>query len=541
MRLKSLLLGGAALAAATLAQTSLAFADDAAVMKRLDDMQRMIEQQQKQITDQNAEISDLRQALGRKKHKGDTVQAVAPPPPAETSPAVEQRLAAQQAQIDKLTLNLENQQSAARLDKQDQTGLNIANGRPTISSPDGRFTMSVRLLGQFDMSYYAQDAHARLLAAANGPDLSSGTNFRRAQIGFQGKFFGDWSYFFNTEFGGSNGFEGQGRVQSLYVQYDGLKPWAFRIGAYPPPGGLEDNTSSSDTIFLERAGPSDVLRNAMGGDGRDAASVIYAGDDFFAALSWTGAKVADTAVFDEQNALLARVSDSVYSDSDSRFVLSASAGYIFKVADSTSALLSPRPFTISAAPELTVDSTGTKLVSTGAIDANHVFVWGAEAGGQWKSFYGQGGYFHYMIDPRLAGPELNFDGWYAQASWVITGEAKGYNGQNAAFTPPKPRIPFSFAGGGWGAWELAARYSDVALNDHAGVAGLPVPPGGIRGGDQRILSVGLNWYPNNIVRFAFDWQNIEVDRLGTIPAPLTLNTQVGQRINAFSMRSQISL
>ena len=33
------------------------------------------------------------------------------------------------------------------------------------------------------------------LRAANGPDLSSGSNWRRAQLGIQGKVFGDWNYY----------------------------------------------------------------------------------------------------------------------------------------------------------------------------------------------------------------------------------------------------------------------------------------------------------------------------------------------------------
>jgi phosphate-selective porin OprO/OprP len=223
-------------------------------------------------------------------------------------------------------------------------------------------------------------------------------------------------------------------------------------------------------------------------------------------------------------------------------VLSGSVGYIFKVADSSPLPLAPHTFAFSASPELTVDSTGTKLISTPATDANHVFIWGVEGGAQWKSLYGQGGYFQYMVDPRAAlVPEQNYSGWYAQATWVITGESKGYNAQNAAFTPPKPRVPFSLEGGGWGAWEVAARYSVVDFNDHAGVVGSPAPLNGVRGGEQRIFTAGLNWYPNSVVRFAFDWQNIDVDRIGSIVAPPVSNAQIGQTINAFAVRSQFSL
>ncbi len=48
-----------------------------------------------------------------------------------------------------------------------------------------------------------------------------------------------------------------------------------------------------------------------------------------------------------------------------------------------------------------------------------------------------------------------------KASWVITGESRKYNAGAAAFARPVPAHPFDPINGerGWGAWELAARYS----------------------------------------------------------------------------------
>jgi phosphate-selective porin OprO and OprP len=406
-----------------------------------------------------------------------------------------------------------------------------------IPTGDSNFTAAIRVLGQFDAAYYMQGGSATLLPLANGPDLSSGTNFRRAQLGLQGKLFGDWSYFFNTEFGGSGGTEGQGRIQSLYIQYDGLKPFGVRVGAYPPAAGLEDSTSSSDTIFLERAAPSDILRNTVGGDGRDAASVLYAGDRFFAALSWTGGKVADAAVFDEQNAALARVSYLAYSDRDAKVVVSASGAHVFKVADTAPGPDVARTLTLSSSPELTVD--GTKLISTGAIDADTATIWGAEAALQWHSFYAQGGYFDYRINQRLLTPppslpksDLDFNGWYLQGTWILTGETRLYKTDSAAFAAPKPAT-------GAGAWELAARYSVLDLNDNSGNAGLVMPYGGVRGGEQKIWSAGINWYPNNALRFCADYQKIDIGRLGN-SAPFA-GLSVGQKLDAVSLRAQISL
>lgn len=235
----------------------------------------------------------------------------------------------------------------------DDVKATLDNGRSTFSSADGRFTAAVRALGQFDTGYFMQGDGARRLPVADGPDLSSGSNFRRAQLGVQGIIFGDWSYYFNYDFGSgsSKGDEQQGRIQSLYAEYDGLAPFAFRIGAYPPPAGLEDGTASGDTIFLERNSPSDVARNIAGGDGRDAASVLYTGERIFGALSYTGSKAADTTLyFDEQNALLGRLSGVVYADENSRFVVSGNGTYLFRVGDATQSVASARNISFTDPP-----------------------------------------------------------------------------------------------------------------------------------------------------------------------------------------------
>ena len=48
-------------------------------------------------------------------------------------------------------------------------------------------------------------------------------------------------------------------------------------------------------------------------------------------------------------------------------------------------------------------------------------------------------------------PNPNFDGWYVQASWVITGEAKKYRPERGAYGLPQPKDPFSIDRAGWGA------------------------------------------------------------------------------------------
>ena len=93
-------------------------------------------------------------------------------------------------------------------------------------------------------------------------------------------------------------------------------------------------------------------------------------------------------------------------------------------------------------------------------------------------------------------------------------------------------------GGGWGAWELAARFSDLDFNDNAGVAGKAIPTGGLRGGDQKIWTLGINWYPVSAVKIEAQYQAIDINRLGT--KGTVTNTQVGQNLSTFALRTQIS-
>ena len=109
---------------------------------------------------------------------------------------------------------------------------------------------------------------------------------------------------------------------------------------------------------------------------------------------------------------------------------------------------------------------------------------------------------------------------------------------NAVFVSPRAAKPFDIKTGDLGAWELAARYSVVDLNFNSGIAGANTlaAAGAIRGGRQESNTVGLNWYPNPILRFLFDYQHLNIDRLG-ITAPFG---QIGQKADVASARAQFA-
>ena len=191
-----------------------------------------------------------------------------------------------------------------RLDAQPKTS--ISNGRVSFASVDGAFTLALRALVQFDTAYFAQGKNPASV------DLNSGTNFRRAQLGFQGTVYNDWAYNFIYDFGG-NGVENRGYIYNAYIEYDGFRPFYVRAGAYTPSEGLEDQTGSGDLFFLERSSAADVGRNLAGAPSREAISAYVQGDTYLASVSYTGKKTTDgtstgasVGTFDSQEAVIGR-------------------------------------------------------------------------------------------------------------------------------------------------------------------------------------------------------------------------------------------
>jgi phosphate-selective porin OprO/OprP len=96
-------------------------------------------------------------------------------------------------------------------------------------------------------------------------------------------------------------------------------------------------------------------------------------------------------------------------------------------------------------------------------------------------------------------------GYYGFVSYFLTGESKAYHVRNGAANRIKPKKPFSWSGSGLGAWEVAAGYDYLDMNN-----------GIIRGGRMSMFRFGLNWYPHSNVKL----QNnivylIDIDTSGT--------------------------
>jgi phosphate-selective porin OprO and OprP len=193
--------------------------------------------------------------------------------------------------------------------------------------------------------------------------------------------------------------------------------------------------------------------------------------------------------------------------------------------------------TLSDRPELRIDPTA--LITTGAIaNVSDAQVYSVEAAATYGPLFFQGEYFWFNVDrtaetglpPVIGAPSAKFDGGYAEASWMLTGETHPYNPATAAYGAIKPLRPFALDGYSWGAWELAGRVSTMDLNDQLASAA------GIAGGRQTIYTAGLNWYVNGNVRFMLNYLHGDIAK----QASSISSADVGSRFDAIAMRTQIA-
>lgn len=105
---------------------------------------------------------------------------------------------------------------------------------------------------------------------------------------------------------------------------------------------------------------------------------------------------------------------------------------------------------------------------------------------------------------------LDHDAWQVAVSYLITGE-------DASFKGVKPKADFDINKGGWGAWELVARYSEINLDEDT----FKNPAGNAFTGAYADLSTsaksakswvaGVNWYLNQNAKIQLNYSQTSFD------------------------------
>jgi phosphate-selective porin OprO and OprP len=431
----------------------------------------------------------------------------------------------------------------------------MPNNRPTICTADDQNCVAITSRLHFDGGGYDYHPNTRATVPQR---LDDGVNVRRARIGVIGKFMEDWNYALIYDFGGaSDGFASTASVggvpvgflpggalsgvENAYLSYTGIKPFGGKLaiegGVMDLPYTLDEASSSNDIPFMERAASGITATNIAAGDFRSAFGARWYTDRFWAGAYVTGpatraihsASSINPPGTTEQYGTFARVAGQIVSGTDYSLHIGGDAEWLIQPPHNL--IAGTQTLTLSDRPEVRIDPT--TLVSTGAIaGVSGAQVYSAEAAGTYGPLFFQGEYFWYNVDRNAFAPlpSLKFQGGYAEAAYVLTGETRPYNSGSASYGGIAPANPFSLTGGGWGAWEIAGRYSTIDLNDRLGAVT------GVAGGRQTIYTLALNWYVNRNVRFLFDYLHGNIAKQ---VSPTNFG-DAGAKFDAFAMRTQVA-
>jgi len=117
------------------------------------------------------------------------------------------------------------------------------------------------------------------------------------------------------------------------------------------------------------------------------------------------------------------------------------------------------------------------------------------------------------VDAQLLG-NPRFFGYSLSGTWALTGEMRPYKRTNGAFKGSP--VAQSVNDGGWGFWELGARFSSLDLSD-----------GSIEGGKIDIATVGVSWWLTGNFFVSLGYKRIWNDRRSIESQTDGFTTRVG--------------
>lgn len=260
------------------------------------------------------------------------------------------------------------------------------------------------------------------------------------------------------------------------VEYRGWPVW-IEGGRIQESFGLSDQSSSQNLLMMERPQPAAALG---GGYGFGAAAYLR-GERWGASLGAFG-KSGNDQLDGRDRALTARVTGTPVRNED----------WLMHLGGGVSLRDTPARLDFSARPE-TVLVSGLGVNSARLNGVDDLRLGNLEFALRRGPVLVQAEYLRASVS-GAGSPD--FDGWYVEAGWVLTGETREYRTRRGVFRGIKPRKPLGE--GGFGAVELAARYSKTDLADAT-----------LGGETGRVMGVGVNWTPVNAVRVQLNVLDIE--------------------------------
>lgn len=324
-----------------------------------------------------------------------------------------------------------------------------------------------------------EEAHSDLAST------ETGTSLRRARLALSGSMYSNVVFKAEYDFAGGGASFKDVYLGLVNVPYAG----SFTVGHFKEPFSLEELGSSNHVTFLERALPNAFapsrntglmwMRNFVGSRMTAAAGAFHEADD-----------TANGFGSDSDYNVSSRVTGLPLFDAAAERLVHLGLGYSHKFRNDDDIRFRQRPEASLMPP---------RLVDTGDLATDGVDMLGPEAAMVLGPLSLQCEYIHTWAD--TAGNDAQWHGYYLFASYFLTGESRQYDPAAASFGRTKPQRNLAFDGSGWGAWEVALRYSALDLESES----------------DRLADVtaGLNWYLNPNTRVMLNYVYADVDDGGS--------------------------
>jgi len=325
---------------------------------------------------------------------------------------------------------------------------------------------------------------------ALGIATDDGTEVRSAYVSAKGRLGAHLRFKADYDVAG-----GEVGVKDVYLEVFGIPAVGnVRVGHWVVPVGLDQITSTKNLAFLEGGSPVALT------PGRNSGLMVW---NSFAGGRMTAELGAFREVDDvgegigsgEGGSIAGRMTGLlVKADDGSRLVHVAVSGVW---SDPWGDVQRFR-----ARPELHLSDY---IVDTGLLPTESATTVGVELVGILGPAHFQGEYLMASLEALEAdsaatrAEDASFAGFCVQAGYYLTGESRAFKG--TSFDRTKVTSEF-LDEGGFGAWEVLARYSSLDLNDE---------DAGVLGGKLDDVTLGLNWYMTSYARLMVNYVMATVD------------------------------
>jgi phosphate-selective porin OprO and OprP len=421
-----------------------------------------------------------------------------------------------------------------------------------LKTKDGNFKVAINGRMQVDSQVNINNGAVPFNgeSAATTNLLADGVGIRRARLGVEGTFFKDYDYKFEYDFTRGNGSTGAG-VTDAFLRWNLDKAFSVKVGSFKEPFSLEEATSNRYITFLER----NMIVNTFVdnpntykvGIGANYSQERYqiatsfqtepvgANGASASSVNTNGGSNRNNGSGDTGWEANARVSGMPWMESKTKFLHVGASGSYVDVNNNfdRDGALNNGGFSFVSALNNNVDRTN--ILNTGNLtkaDGSRIVKSFTRFGAESALVYGPWSAQAEYIQTNISGQGYDgesLDGYYGYVSYFLTGESRAYKSKTGAWDRLKPNRNFDMKGG-WGAWEIAAGYDYINLND-----------GVIQGGRASTAKFGLNWYPNSHFRVMSNFVHVldvNTSGISSTSNPRSLAFDNAD-LDMFEMRAQV--